>query len=54
MPLINCKIELKLKLTKHCVLATGGNENDDVNSNNIIFKDAKLCFHVVALSAKDK
>ena len=42
--MINCKVELKLKWTKHCVLATGGNDNDDANSNNIIctIKDTKL------------
>ena len=27
MPLINCKVELKLKWTKHCVLAATGNDN---------------------------
>ena len=26
MPLINCKVELKLKWTKHCVLFVPGNE----------------------------
>ena len=40
---------------KHCVLAIGGNDNDDASSNNIIFtiKDTKLQFPVVTLSAKD-
>ena len=44
MQLINCKVELKLRWTKHCVLATSGNDNDDVNPNNIIFtiKDTTL------------
>ena len=47
MPLINCKVELKLKWTKYCVLSALGTENDinvDVNANNIIFtiKDTKL------------
>ena len=37
MPLINCKAELKLKLTKHCVLSVLGNDDADANSNNIIF-----------------
>ena len=37
MPLLNCKVDLKLKWTKHCVLATGSNDNDDANSNNILF-----------------
>ena len=36
MPLIKCKIKLKLRWTKHCVLATGGNDNDDVNPDKII------------------
>ena len=42
--LINSKVEWKLEWTKHCVLAIGGNDNDDANSNNIIFtiKDTKL------------
>ena len=44
MPLINCKVELKLEWTKHCVLATACVENAEANSNNIIFtiKDTKL------------
>ena len=29
MPLINCKIELKLKWTKYCVLSAAGNDNDN-------------------------
>ena len=55
MPMINCKIELKLKRTKNRVLATAGNDNNDVDSNKIIFtkKDKKLTFSVVTLSAKD-
>ena len=54
MPLINCKVELKLKWTKYCVLFAAGADNDDANSNNIIFttKDTKLYAPVVALSAK--
>ena len=55
MLLINCKVELKLKLTKHCVLATGGNDDDDANSNNFIspIKCTKLYVPVVTSSAKD-
>ena len=58
MPLINCKVELKLKLTKYCVLSVAGNENDisnNENANNIIFtnKDTKLYVLVVTLSARD-
>ena len=42
MPLINCKVELKLKWTKYCILFASGNENqsdddNNVNANNIIF-----------------
>ena len=35
MPLINCKVELKLKWTKYCVLSAAGadNVNDNVNDN---------------------
>ena len=36
MPLINCKIELKLKWTKHCVSSSAGADNVNSNSNNII------------------
>ena len=54
MPLINCKVELKLKWTKYCVLSAVGNDNNDANSNNIIFiiKDTKLYVPVFTLSAK--
>ena len=53
MPLINYKVELKLKLTKHCVLSANGNEND--NDNNIIFtiRGTELYVPVVTLSAKN-
>ena len=46
MLLINCKVELKLRWIKHHVLAVAGVENDDTNSNNIIFtiKDKKYMF----------
>ena len=46
MPLINFKVELKLKWIKYYVLATGGNDNDDANSNNIIFKIKKTELYV--------
>ena len=54
MSLIICKIELKLKWTKYCVLSAAGNDNANVNPNNIIFtiKDIKLYVPVVTLSAK--
>ena len=52
MPLINCKIELKLRWTKRCVLLATGADNVDANSNNIILtiKDTKLYVPVVTLS----
>ena len=55
MTLINCKVELNLKSTKYCVLSAAGADNDNANSNNIIFtiKSKKLCVPVVTLTAKD-
>ena len=55
IPLINCKVELKLKWTKYCVLFAAEVDNNDTNSNNIIFiiKDTKLYVPVVTLSARD-
>ena len=52
--MINCKVELQIKWTNHCILSGNGNDNDDVNSNDIIFtiKDTKLNIHVVTLTAK--
>ena len=55
MSLINCNVELKLKCTKNCFLATGGNDNNDPNSNNNVTftnKDKKLCIPVITLAAK--
>ena len=58
MPLTDCKVELKLKLTIYFVLSVAGNENNmnqDDNANYIIFtiKDTKLYVLVVTLSARD-
>ena len=56
MPLINCKVELKFRWTKHCVLSVSGTEMLMLfHDNNIIFtiKDTKLYVPVVTLSAKD-
>ena len=52
MPLVHCKVELKLRLTKHCVLASDV-KNDGGNSNNINFavKETKLYLPVVTLLA---
>ena len=53
MPLINCKVELKRKWTKYCILSVASNENDNNNDNaiNIIFtiKDTKFYVPVVTL-----
>ena len=55
MPLINCKIELKLKWTKCFVLSTPGNDDIKNNANDIIFtmKDTELYVPFVTLSARD-
>lgn len=55
MPVINYKIELKLKQTSYCVLSALGVDNANANSNNIIFtiKNPKLFVLVVTLSVKD-
>ena len=54
MPLINCKVELKLKWTNYCVLFAAGADNDNANGNNITFtvKDTKLYVLVVTLSVR--
>ena len=38
MPLITWEVGLKLKMTKHCVLAAADIKNDDANSDNIILQ----------------
>ena len=58
IPLINCKLKLKLNWTKYCVLSATGNENfinNNGNAHNIIFttKDTKLYVAVVTLSTRD-
>ena len=55
MSSINCKVELKLKWAKHCVLASAGTGIADANSNDIIFsiEDTKLYVSVFILSVKD-
>ena len=58
-PLINCKVELKLRWTKHyfymCLLLHIYGNDDGANTSNIVFtiKDAKLFVHVLSLSEKD-
>ena len=53
--LVNCKVELKLKLINHCVLSALGGGNADANFNNIIFTiiSTKLFVPFVTLPAKD-
>ena len=57
MPLIKCKLELKLRWSKHCVLSIGGTDNVNGNNddNNIIFtiKYTKLYVPVATLSTRD-
>ena len=52
--MITCKVELKLKRTKYCVLLGDRADNDDAYSDNIIFiiKDTKLYVLLVTLSAR--
>ena len=37
MPLINCKVKLKLKAKKYCVFSAAGNGNDNNRDDKIIF-----------------
>ena len=55
MPLIKCKVELKIKWTKYCVLTAAGADNNDANYNNIIFtiKNTRLYAPLVTLSTGD-
>ena len=55
IPLIKCKIELKLRWSEHCILAVADAENDGAHSNEIIFiiKHTKLHVPAVILSTKN-
>ena len=55
MSLINCKKELKLKWTKHCVLSAAGVDNANANSNDIIptIQDTKSYVPAITLLAKN-
>ena len=55
MSLINCKDELILKWTKHCVSAAPGNDNINNKTKNIIFtiEDTRLYIPVVIFLAKN-
>ena len=50
----NHKVEIILKETKYFVLTSNGNDNDDANSNNVVFtlKDKTLYVAVVKLFIK--
>ena len=56
-PLINCKIDLKLRWTKHFVLSVAStdkaNGNNDKNFVIFTIKGSKLYVLVVTLSARD-
>ena len=54
MPLINCKVELKLKWTNYCILVVVGADNTYINPNSIVFtiKDTKLYVPALTLSPK--
>ena len=56
MPSINSKVELKIKLTRYCVLSAAAADNANANPNNISFtiKDTRLYVSVVTLSTRDK
>ena len=57
IPLINGKIELKLKWTRYCVFSAAGPDNVNFNADDsiliFIIKDTKLYVPVVTLSAID-
>ena len=55
MTLINCKIELKYKWSKHFVLAAADSNNTGGNPDNIIFtiKDTRLYSSAVTSSEKE-
>ena len=58
MPLINCKVKLKLKCTKYYALSAACNDNDIANDANVnrtilTIKDRKLYVTVETLSARD-
>ena len=54
MPLINCKVELKLKWTKYSVLSAAGADYTNANCKNIILfiKDTKWYVPVVTSSVR--
>ena len=55
MPLINCKVDLKLRWKKYCVLAVTAIDSNNDNPNRIIFtiNDTNIYIPVVTLLAND-
>ena len=54
MLLINCKIELNIKWTKHCVLDVDGTDKINCNRDSIIFNVIfYLVFIILSLTVKD-
>ena len=55
IPMITCKVELKHKMANYFVLSVAGADNDDADSDNIVFtiKDTKLFVHIVTLLAQE-
>ena len=57
MPLINCKVELKLKWTKYYVFSAAGKDNTNDNPNNYYFyyqRHKIICSCCNFVSARDK
>ena len=52
MPLINCKVELKLKQKKYC-LFSGGNDDANANHDNIIFTIKGAILYIPIVTASD-
>ena len=52
MPLINYKVELKLKQANHRVLSANDNDNTDADGNDFIFKNTKLYVPFVTYQQK--
>ena len=57
MILNNCKVELKLKWTKYCVLSAAGKDNESANADNanriILLSKTQLYVPLVTLSERD-
>ena len=55
MPLINCKVKLRLKWKNYCVLFAAGVDNVSNKDDRVIFtiKDTKLYVPIVTLSARE-